>query len=263
MFISFRGGTINYTDTGKGPAIVLLHGYLETSGVWSDFSQKLSRNFRIITIDLPGSNPSDVFGEVHSMELMADAVDAVIEELNPGKIFMTGHSMGGYVTLAYLGKYPNKLTGYCLFHSSPFPDTPATKERRKYEIQMVRSGLYDQYFRGNIKKMYASTNLEKFSDFIERSIDTASGLPAEGITAVLNGMIRRPSQLALMEEGKVPCLWVLGTFDNYIPYETMRTRVRLPSNGELAVLSASGHMGFIEEEETAIRLISDFVNGCC
>ena len=71
----------------------------------------------------------------------------------------------------------------------------------------------------------------------------------EGIIAVLNGMMARPSRLSVMEEGKVPCLWILGAMDNYIPCDTIQKRVKLPSNARVVVLEKSGHMGFIEEED--------------
>ena len=71
MFFSYKGRKIHYSDSGKGKAIVLLHGYLESSEVWNGFAEKLGSEFRVILIDLPGCGLSDVYGEVHSMEFMA------------------------------------------------------------------------------------------------------------------------------------------------------------------------------------------------
>jgi pimeloyl-ACP methyl ester carboxylesterase len=107
--------------------------------------------------------------------------------------------------------------------------------------------------------MFADVNLEKFSAELEKSKSIASGIRAEGITAVLKGMMLRPSRLDLMEAGKVPCLWILGSMDNYIPCEAMQARVRLPPNAELVILKNSGHLGFIEEKELSAAAITGFI----
>jgi len=107
--------------------------------------------------------------------------------------------------------------------------------------------------------MFASSNLEKFHEALQKSKDIASRTPGEGIIAVLNGMMTRPSRLSIMEEGRVPCLWILGAMDNYIPCESIQTKVKLPPNASVAILKNSGHLGFVEEEDLSVNIVSDFV----
>jgi pimeloyl-ACP methyl ester carboxylesterase len=259
MFFSYKGGRIHYSDSGNGRVIVLLHGYLESSEVWNNFAEKLASEFRVISIDLPGSGQSDVFGEVHSMEFMAGAIKELIESLSLKKVFMTGHSLGGYVTLAFLDLYSEYLSGYCLFHSQPLPDPPAAIEKRKREIEIVKMGKKNLMYPDNVIRMFASSNLDVFSDELEHSKEIASRISGEGIIAVLNGMIIRPSRLALMEAGKVPCLWILGSMDNYIPCDLIRAKVKLPPNARVFILRNSGHLGFVEEEELSVKTVSEFV----
>lgn len=259
MYFSYNGGRIYYTDSGTGDVIVLLHGYLESSEIWNGFEHKLATTFRVISVDLPGCGLSDVYGEIHSMEFMATALMELIRSLGIRKVFMAGHSLGGYVALAFLELHSAFLSGYCLFHSQPFADTPAALEKRKREIEIVKMGKKNLMYPDNVIKMFAITNLEKFADALQRSKDIASRLPGEGIIAVLNGMMARPSRLKFMEEGRVPCLWILGTMDNYIPCEEIQARVKLPSNARVAVLTGSGHMGFVEEEELSVKIVSEFV----
>jgi len=260
MFFSYSGGRIHYSDSGNGTVIVLLHGYLESSEVWNGFAEKLKSEFRIISVDLPGHGLSDVYGEVHSMEFMATAVKNLVDSLDLKKVFLLGHSMGGYVALAFLELFPEYLLGYCLFHSQPFADTPAALEKRRREIEIVKAGKKNMMYPDNIIRMFAPSNLEKFSDSLRKSKDIASQIPGEGITAVLNGMMIRPSRLSFMEDGKIPCLWILGLMDNYIPCNIIRANVNLPPNARVIVLKESGHLGFIEEEENSLRAITEFVN---
>lgn len=259
MYFQFRGGKINYSDSGTGSVIVLLHGYLESSRVWNGFAERLALRYRVISVDLPGSGLSDVYDEVHTMEFMATAVKELINSLSLEKVCLTGHSLGGYVTLAFLEQFPEMLSGYCLFHSAPFADTQETIDKRNREIEIVRMGKKNLMYPDNVTRMYAPSNLEKFSEALQISKEIAAEICGEGIIAVLNGMIRRPSRQELMESGKVSCLWILGTMDSYIPYETVVAKVKLPSNAKLVVLEKSGHMGFVEEEDNSVKIISAFM----
>lgn len=260
MFHLTEERKIWFNDSGSGSPVVLLHGYLESSEIWNGFGEKLSRKFRVISIDLPGHGLSEVWDETHTMEMMAGVVKSVLEFLKIERAFVAGHSLGGYTALAFLDLYPDCLSGYCLFHSHPLPDSPEVIEKRKREIFLVRSGKKDLIYPDNVERMFATSNLDKFSGALENSKKIASLIPAEGIIAALNGMILRPSRVKLMEQGKVPCLWILGTMDNYIPYATITEKVKLPSNARIAVLEDSGHMGFIEQEDLSLKIIADFVS---
>jgi pimeloyl-ACP methyl ester carboxylesterase len=260
-YILYNGGKIYYSDTGEGEIVVLLHGYLETSDIWNGFAKKLAGKFRIIAIDLPGHGLSKVYGECHTMEFLAGAVKGLLDNLNIKRMFLAGHSMGGYVVLAFLEMFPDMLNGYCLFHSHPFSDSSEIHEKRETQVKIVRSGKKYLIYPESVTTMYATVNLYKFREAVQRSKDIASTIRDEGIIAVLNGMMKRPSRIKFMEAGKVPCLWILGKLDNYISCEGMQSRIKLPSNAKMIVLEKSGHMGFIEEEDLSVRVVIDFVMG--
>jgi pimeloyl-ACP methyl ester carboxylesterase len=256
----YKEGIVGYSDEGRGETIVLLHGYLETSKIWSSFAKRLAERFRIIAIDLPGHGRSGIFSENHSMEFMADVVNELILSIGIKKFFLTGHSLGGYVALACAELFPERLSGYCLFHSHPFADSPEAIEKRKREINLVKGGKKDLLYNENIAKMFATPNLEKFPAELQRSVEIASAIPGEGIIAVLKGMMARPSRQSVIEAGRIPCLWILGTMDNYINYEQVQARIKVPANARVVLLRNSGHLGFIEEEQLAVKAISDFIN---
>jgi pimeloyl-ACP methyl ester carboxylesterase len=260
MFFSYVGRQIFYRVHGNGTPVVLLHGYLESSEIWDSFAERLSADCTVISVDLPGHGLSDVFSPVHTMVFMASIIKNLLVDLNIKKAVICGHSLGGYVALAFLSLFPEYLSGYCLFHSHPFADPPEAIEKRLREIAIVKAGKKELMYPDNVTRMFAPSNLEKFKSALQRSKDIASKIPGEGIIAVLNGMIERPSRLAFLEEGKVPCLWILGLMDNYIPCEPIQKRVKLPANAKVVVLNNSGHIGFIEEEDKSVRVISEFVN---
>jgi pimeloyl-ACP methyl ester carboxylesterase len=254
-----KGREIYYTDSGKGKVIVLLHGYLESSEVWNGFKDRLTTRFRVICVDLPGHGLSGIYDETHSMEFMATVIKELLDSLAIKNVFLTGHSLGGYVALAFLELFPGYLSGYCLFHSHPFSDSPEAIEKRNREISIVKAGKKHLMYPDNVIRMFAPSNIEKFSGAIGRSKEIASKIPGEGIIAVLKGMILRPSRQSLMEEGRVPCLWILGSMDTYIPCDIIQAKVKMPENAMIVVLDKSGHMGFIEEEEKSVEVITAFV----
>lgn len=259
-YFHYQGKKIFYTDAGNGPVIVLLHGYLETGDVWSRFSARLSASSRVLTVDLPGHGASDIFSEVHTMEFMAESINGLLNATGIERAFLAGHSLGGYITLAFAELFPERLTGYCLFHSHPLADTTEALEKREREIAIVKAGKKYLMYPDNVKLMFADKNLDKFSGEYELSKKIASEISAEGIVSVLKGMIARPSRVSVMESGRVPFLWILGLLDNYISCGEIQKKVKVPANCRVEILEYSGHMGFVEEEARSAEMITDFLN---
>ena len=94
-YIVYKNTKVYYSDQGKGPAVVLLHGFLENSSMWSNLIPHLLKRNRVVTIDLLGHGKTGCIGYVHSMELMAEVVNAVLKHLRLRRIQLIGHSMGG------------------------------------------------------------------------------------------------------------------------------------------------------------------------
>ncbi|PLX15824.1 MAG: alpha/beta hydrolase, partial [Marinilabiliales bacterium] len=96
-----QNNKICYTDTGNGPVIVLLHGYLESIDIWEGFATELSKTHQVICFDIPGHGNSDILAEKHSMKEISVMIAESLKILGIKKCFMIGHSMGGYVTLMF------------------------------------------------------------------------------------------------------------------------------------------------------------------
>jgi pimeloyl-ACP methyl ester carboxylesterase len=257
--IPFKSSSINYTDQGRGKAVVLLHGYLETLEIWKDFAAELAKSFRVISIDIPGHGKSGKIAEVHTMDLLAEAVDTVLRNLYIEKAFLTGHSMGGYVALAYLANYPSKVSGICMFHSTPFADTDEKKANRDREIAIVKEGKKEQLFASNVPKGFANDHLVSLKSKVDWAISVAAQSTPEGIIALLEGLKVRPDRQKLLKETGAPVLYILGKKDNYIPYDVMYAVAQRSPKGEVLTLENSGHMGFIEEPGLCLEAFKSFV----
>jgi len=235
-FIKLQSVKVRFMDEGEGFPIILLHGYLESIEIWDSFSSLLINHYRLIRIDLLGHGKSGIGGKASTMELMAKSTLAIMDYLKINKAFMLGHSLGGYVALAFLELFPDRLNGLCLFHSHPFADMPETIKKRKREIDLIIEGKKDLICNVNIPNAFANDNLDKFKKEIDFAKEIARNTPDTGIIAALNGMMDRSDRSKVLTETNLPFLWILGKKDNYIPYHTIVQKVKMPANGKLITL---------------------------
>jgi len=260
-YLDYKGKSIRYQVKGQArKVLVLLHGYLESLEVWSDFSNLLEAHYKVISIDIPGHGKSEMVQPQHDMDLLADVVHQVIQSEGIDQFTLVGHSLGGYVTLAYLEHFPNNLEGVVLFHSHPFADSEPVKTNRKREIGLVNNGKKSVIINTNIPKAFANENLERFKDSVEHIRQIALETPDEGIVANLKGMMSRPDRTQLVKNTLKPFLLIAGVGDNYINYEQVIPEIVLPVNGQLMTLERSGHMGFIEETDQALFALRTFLD---
>ncbi|HXC05461.1 MAG TPA: alpha/beta fold hydrolase, partial [Bacteroidia bacterium] len=192
-YAPFRQIQVRYSDTGNGRVIVLLHGFPETLNIWDEFSVKLARHFRIIAIDLPGHGETPPIGYQHSMELMAEAVKAVMDHLHLRRYVLVGHSMGGYAALAFAELYPDQLSGLCLFHSSPYSDTTEKKADREKAIALVKEDTR-HYVNDVVTGLFAADNRPVFKEDIRELKRIAQSISRQGIVNALHGMKDRPKR---------------------------------------------------------------------
>ena len=257
--IPYKGTEVLYRDQGDGKCIVFLHGYLETGEIWENFIHLFQDGYRVIVPDLPGHGRSGTWGKVHTMEDLAGSVRAVLDHESPGKVFLVGHSMGGYVTMAFADLFPEMLSGYCLFHSTCFSDTEEKKRNRSREISLVLCGKKSQIINVNIPKGFANKNVERLDMEVERAKIIALKNPDEGIVALLNGMKERPDRTHVLQDRTLPRLIIGGMRDNYIPAEVFEKLNGLAEGAKFIALEESGHMGFIEEPELSAGAIQSMV----
>lgn len=255
--IDFEADKIHFTDTGKGKTIVLLHGFLESVDVWKYFSDKLSSNFRVICIDLPGHGKSPVFEGHLTMEIMAKWVKAVLDHLEIENCVMVGHSMGGYVTLEFALHYPERLKGFALFHSQASADTEETRENRRRTINIVKlnKGGFIKEF---IPDLFADENVVMLADDINALQEQAAKTPSLGIIAALEAMRDRTAKIELLLNTKVPVLFIAGKDDSRIPVQNVMAQAILPAHAEVLILGKVGHMGFLEAREQTLDMLTCF-----
>lgn len=257
----YKREKVSFTDKGKGRVIVLLHGFLGSKNIWDKTASDLAKSYRVIAIDLPGHGASPCFGYAHSMELMAKCVKAVMDSLKLKKYVIIGHSMGGYVGLAFADLFPDNLRGFCLFHSTAYPDSEEKKKDRLRAIQLVKSSK-SLYTKNTIKNLFASKNLKYLKEEISFAANIAKQSSKQGIIAALHGMRDRPGRDIILGLVEYPIMMVIGELDNVLPYEQLLEQSQLIKNKSILYLEHDGHFGFLESPKRCNKELRKFLRKC-
>lgn len=246
---------LHYEISGNGKEhLVLLHGFMENLMIWEDMEPYFSENFKLIKIDLPGHGRSENFEEIHSMELMAEKVHEVAEHLKLEKFHILGHSMGGYVSLAFAEKYPEKLKSITLFFSTALEDADEKKDVRKRSIKVI-----DENFESFVNLSVPNLFSENEKDILEGKINLAKEIALstnkKGVKAAQLGMAERPNRISVLEnfEGKI--VIIAGKHDNAVKTENLLKIIPAKTNIKTYVLDC-GHNGHWEKPEICAAILN-------
>lgn len=251
----YKNTSISYTDSGKGSALVLLHGFLENQFMWSELMVVFSQKYRVITLDLLGHGNSGCLGYVHSMEDQADLVHELLAKLRIRKAIVVGHSMGGYVALALAEAYPEFIKGMVLLNSTARADTKERKLNRDRAIKAVKKD-HHLFINLSIANLFSETHRARLTATIERIKKEALSTPLQGIIAALEGMKIRKDREVLLHFAPFPMLLILGTQDPVLPFETTKDQVM--QTPTVLVALEGGHMSHLENTEELIPALSTF-----
>lgn len=257
----FKNGKICFSDTGKGRVVVLLHGFLGSHEIWEQTISNLSKSYRVIAIDLPGHGNSDCFGYVHSMDLIAKAVKAVLDTLKLKKYVLIGHSMGGYATLAFADLFADNLRGFCLYHSTSYADSEEKKKDRNRAISVVKAN-HKVYTKELIKNLFAEKNLKYLRAEILFATKIATKTSKQGIVAALEGMKDRPARDVILSVVNYPIMMVIGEQDKLLPTKDLLNQAETIKNKQILYLEHDGHMGFLESKSASNKALRQFLRKC-
>ena len=271
--IEINGKKIFYTITGNGKSVLLVHGFGETGEVWNKQIDYLKEDFKLIVPDLPGSGQSETIDDM-SMEGLAEVLMQIlnIEEnsqqsesfkVPPSGGFrgaLIGHSMGGYITLAFARKYSNLLNGFGLFHSTAFPDSDEKKETRKKGIGFIKQHGAFEFLRNTVPNLFSTFTRDKKPELIDGFIRGLHNFSPHALVSYYESMIQRSETTDLLKATKLPVLFVIGKYDNAIPIQDVLKQAYLPEKSYIHILHQSGHMGMLEEADTSNRIIKKFLN---
>ncbi|MFK6999529.1 alpha/beta fold hydrolase [Flavobacterium oreochromis] len=258
-FITHKNTQIAYSSNGDGLPIILLHGFLENSTMWNSYKDILSNKYQVICIDLLGHGQTECIGYIHTMENMAEAVFAVLSNLNIQKGVFVGHSMGGYVSLAFAEKYPKMMSGLVLLNSTAYSDDHERKLNRNRAIKMAQRE-YNSLVQISVANLFSIDNRDQLIEEINQVKSEALKTPLQGYIACQEGMKIRKDLVKVLQTASYPTLLVLGKKDGILNYED--TIKQIEGTATELITLPDGHMSHIENKEILETILIDFFKKC-
>ncbi|MGX9985697.1 alpha/beta fold hydrolase [Soonwooa purpurea] len=246
---------LNYEISGKGKeTLILLHGFMENLTIWDDMVPSLSKDFQLVKVDLPGFGKSKPTAEIQTMESMAEDVKTLVEHLDLEKFHLLGHSMGGYISLAFAEKYPDFLKSFTLFFSTYFEDDAEKKKIREKSLRVIKEN-YQAYAAAGIPNLFGPEARKLKKDKIELAKQIAYSADIEGVLGCTKGMILRPDRKSVLENFDGKILLLAGRFDNAV--NATKTIAELPERDNIkAYLLDCGHNGHWEKPSICAEIIN-------
>lgn len=256
--ILFRKSLIHYTTHGKGKTILLIHGFGEDGSIWNQIVEALSQNYKCIVPDLPGSGKSEMINEESiSIEDYADVIKAIVKNENEKSLTMIGHSMGGYITLAYQKKYPKDCKAIGLFHSTAYADDEIKIATRLKSIEFIQNNGTAAFLKTMIPGLFF--DLEKSKEDIIKLLAISSTIIPECLIQYHRAMINRHNNTDLLKKLNIPVLLIAGLYDNAVPIKHLLEQSHFADICSFHILKKSAHKGMIEETNECIGILAKFL----
>ncbi len=233
--------------------IVLIHGHGVDATIWAGVDAGLSAHAPVVVPDfarVATHTSLDEYAELLHKQLSA-------ETGGTGRVILVGHSMGGYIALAFAEKYPNMVAGLVLFHSTAYADDEARKMQRQQTIQSLNTHGAAQFIEKTLPKMVApnfpASKLQPY-------IDLYKALPADALAAGMTAIMNRPDRTSVLRDAQFPILLVLGEEDQVIPFEKTVALGDLSHQISVAPIRQAGHLSMVEQPELALGVLRVFVS---
>jgi len=243
-----------YREEGRGQPVILLHGFPLDHSIWQPVVDLLAGQARFIMPDLRGYGKSPDGNEIHAMRLLAEDVLLLLDRLKLERVILVGHSMGGYISLAFAHSYPNRLSGLGLVASQADPDSPERRQARLRTARDVRAKGVDLIAHG------IPSTLTYQEDLQEKLHEMFHGVRKQSIINSLKGMAERPDANPWLAGIKVPTLVIAGAQDKLIPPQKSRDMVAMLNKSWLIEIPEASHMPMLETPERVAEGLAQLIS---
>jgi pimeloyl-ACP methyl ester carboxylesterase len=257
--IVHNGSSVFVRIIGNGKPVVLIHGFGEDSNIWNHQIEYLKDHFLLIVPDLPGSGKSTMNDEEWTMEKFAEIIKIILDNESITKCTIIGHSMGGYITLAFAEKFPEYLNGFGLFHSTTYSDSEEKKTVRRKGIEFMKEFGGFEFLKTSVPNLFSPVSKDEMQDSINKFIHSLNNFKADALVSYYEAMMHRNDRTTLLKNQKFPILFIAGEYDNAVPFQDSLKQCHLPDLSYFHILEKSGHMGMMEEAEKSNHILEEYL----
>jgi len=240
---------LNYKEYGQGLPLILHHGFPFNNSIWEDVAYLLSGSAHIICPDLRGHGISPAPGGIYTMESMAADIAILMDNLFIDEAILVGHSLGGYISLAFIAEFPQRCIGLGLVTSLASADSPEKKPSRYQTLVVLEENCTNSII-ANIPD-----SLTNFPEVEQKVREMICMTPMAGLVGTLRGMAERPDWMKLLSSITIPTLIVAGENDKIVPLEAARSMAQKMRTCKLEIIQGAGHMPMLETPQTFSRML--------
>lgn len=244
-------------DGSNGDAVVMIHGFPLTRDIWDAQAQVLARTHRVVRPDLRGMGASSVPDGPYLMESLASDVAAALDALAIERAALVGHSLGGYVALAFARMYTENVSRLALVCSRIAADTQEIAENRRKTADSIEREVALPTEMTTC--LLAPETVSQQPEIAERAAALARSIDPRGAAAMLRGMALRAGSDDIAPDLEVPVLVVAGARDPVVPIEEARAVARAFPKGDLVICERSGHLPMLEEPDRVTEALTAFL----
>lgn len=252
--MDYQSVELAYEEFGQGAPVVFLHGFPFDHTIWTPLVPHLQQRARLIMPDLRGHGNSPAPVGVYRMRDMAEDVVCLLDKLKIERAVLVGHSMGGYVSLAFAHAYPGRLAGLGLIATQAGADTPERRQARlRTASQVLRKGT-KLVVNQMINRLTPDTRLlQPLAELMLRA-------RPEGVAGSLRGMAERPNMEGVLSGIGVPAVVIAGDKDDLLPSEAMQTMAQMLPKGWLVEIAGAGHMLMMEAPDRVTEALGQLID---
>lgn len=262
--VNWHNSKLHYDAYGaNGPKLMLVHGFGEDASVFEKQVAHLKDRCHLIVPHLPGTNPSVVSEEdvaKITIHTMADGLRTIADADGWDQFILLGHSMGGYITLNFADRFPERLKAFGLIHSTAYADTEEKKANRRKSISFIEENGSLAFFKTMIPGLFGPDFNHKHPKRVEQMVEAGDGFEPAVLKAYYKTMMERPDRTGVLKQAKVPVLMVAGEYDKAAPLADLEQQANLSKHTRFNVLRHSGHMSMLEEPDLLNEILESFIS---
>lgn len=261
--IQHKNTSLVYYKYGKGMPVILLHGFAETNAIWNKQVEYLSSYCMLLIPDLPGSGDSlllEVPEKKLSIEDLAESISSILKKENIEQCIMLGHSMGGYVTLAFAEKFPHKLKAFGFVQSTAFADSAEKKQNRLKGIDMIENYGSYAFLKNSTPNLFAEKFKKEHPDEVNALIEAGKDFAPKNLQQYYYAMMQRSDRTQVLKNSRLPVLFVIGEQDAAVPLNDILKQVHLPEIAYIHIIENVSHMSMLEAPDKLNVILKNFVN---
>jgi len=260
MIIQIGNTQLNVEDHGSGSPLLLIHGFPLNLEMWRPQIEVLSRNNRIIAVDLRGHGQSPPTPGPYSMDLLADDCAAVLETLGvQGPAVICGLSMGGYISFAFYLRFPHLVSGLILAATRAGADTDQARAKREKAIAETELKGTQPVLDNMLPILMAPATYQEKPELVQSVDQILSKTSAKGVLSALQGMKARPDSTETLGQITVPTLIIHGLEDQIISLDESRIMHAGIQNSQLEIIPDAGHLPNLEQPNIFNRSVASFL----